>query len=115
MRFPVATQAIVALSTAGTAMVGTVVSYAVDNGASGVAPWLQFGGTGAAVGALAYIAKMFADGKLVAVPITEWQKAQAVQLAESLERERILAGLTQEAHDREQRFMTLLTNGMKGP
>lgn len=57
---------------------GTIVAAA---GAPEIAPWAQVGGTATAVGALAYVAKLLADGRLVAQPVAEL-------LRQSMEREK---------------------------
>jgi hypothetical protein len=67
------TGAFVALAVAA---VGTVVSFigsffAAAAGAPEVIPWAQVGGTATAVGALAYVAKLLADGRLVAQPVAD--------------------------------------------
>lgn len=89
----------------GTAVAGSVGSMGTAilaaTGGADFGPWAQVGGTATAVGALAYVAKLLADGRLVAQPIAE-------VLAAGERRERDLAGLVdkhavlaRESHERE--------------
>lgn len=57
------------------ASTGIGVFAAAGDGAANVVPWAQVGGTATAVGALAYVAKLLADGRLVAQPIAQMMTA----------------------------------------
>lgn len=72
-----------------------------------IAPWAQVGGTATAVGALAYVAKLLADGKLVAQPVADLQRA-------SEKREERLEELVQASHDREEALRAFLVGKAAG-
>lgn len=78
-----------------TTTAGAVVAAA---GAPEIAPWAQVGGTATAVGALAYVAKLLADGRLVAQPVAELlrraDERDREQERRNLDRERRLEDLT---------------------
>jgi hypothetical protein len=78
-----AVEALVALGAAAGGLIattaGTILAAA---GSPEIAPWAQVGGTATAVGALAYVAKLLADGKLVAHPVAEREK-KLVELVEA--------------------------------
>ena len=90
----------------------------VANGGSDVGPWVQFGGITAAMAALGYIAKRFADGSIVSLPVSQIIHAGA-------QREETLVALIAEirehakehladAHDREDALRALLlSKGMQ--
>lgn len=87
------------------ATIGAVTSLAASvlavTGDTSVSPWVQVGGTATAVGALAYVAKLLADGRLVAQPIAELIKAAD-------RREETLKDLVHNSHNRETDLRTLL-------
>lgn len=90
-----------------TGIVGSIVSAGTwllgqtPSGGSDFGPWAQAGGTATAVGALAYVAKLLADGRLVAQPISELA-------ASAREREEALRKLVESSHDREETLRLLL-------
>lgn len=86
--------------------VGGIVAQAADTGAS-IAPWAQAGGTATAVAALGYVAKLLADGRLVAQPVAELLTAAS-------KREDRLVELLEEASEREHSFRLLLLQQTQG-
>ncbi len=101
------TNVIAALSAAILGLAGTVAgTLAQAGGSSDFGPWAQVGGIATAVGALSYVAKLLADGKLVAQPIAELAKA-----AEA--RDNRLAQLVEASHQREDSLRQLLMNQTK--
>lgn len=98
-------QVVAALGTATLGLVANVLGQVAEGAALG--PWAQVGGIATAVGALAYVAKLLADGRLVALPIAEMQKASEV-------RERRLEELVQEGAERETSFRLMLINQERG-
>lgn len=102
-------QVLAALATATVGLVasvgGTVMAAASS---SDFGPWAQVGGTATAVGALAYVAKLLADGRLVAQPISELVKAATV-------RQDRLEALIEDAQQREDALrLMLMQRGEKG-
>lgn len=91
--------------------VGAGVSAVLAAGTE-IAPWAQVGGTATAVGALAYVAKMLADGRLVAQPVADLirkaDEREARYERKADERERALQALLEEARDREDALRALL-------
>lgn len=73
-------------------------------------PWAQAGGTATAVGALAYVAKLLADGRLVAHPIAELAQASKDRDARYADLVVKHKELVQDSHEREQdlRFLLLM-------
>lgn len=97
-----------------TGVAGSAVSMAsgllaaTGNGASEIVPWAQVGGTATAVGALAYVAKLLADGRLVAQPIAQMMTAserREATLTDLVEGHKAIA---LESHGREQKLTQLL-------
>lgn len=86
-----------------------VASFAADSGTTVAAPWLTAGGTAASVTALAYVAKMLADGRLVSRPAQDQMASMTETVKEAQRREGILADLTKESHEREDRLWRLLS------
>jgi len=79
-----------------------VVSQVAPNAsADAVAPWLSGGASLAAVGCLAYIARQFANGSIVAQNTAQLH-------ADSAQREDELAAKLAEAHQREVEFLAYL-------
>lgn len=95
--------AIFGLTTIAGGILASVVGFAAE-GVGSASPWLQTGGTAAAVGGLAYVAKLLADGKLVANPVAELIRDQKELGAK-------LADLAQESHAREERLWGLVKRG----
>lgn len=96
----------------GTAVVGTVTSLGTSilaaTTSTDFGPWAQVGGTATAVGALAYVAKLLADGKLVAQPIAEVLAAgerRERDLADLVDKHKVLA---LESHEREKALRDVL-------
>lgn len=82
-------------------------------GGSDFGPWAQAGGTATAVGALAYVAKLLADGRLVAQPIAELAQS-------SREREAALRDLIDkhkelalDSHQREEALRLMLIHDQR--
>lgn len=103
-------QVLAALGTAAfglVATVGGIVAQAADTGAS-LGPWAQAGGIATAVGALGYVAKLLADGRLVAQPVAELLTAAS-------KREDRLVELLEESGEREASFRLLLMNQQRRP
>ena len=72
------TGAIVALGGSLVGLVATTAGWAfAATTTTDIGPWAQVGGTATAVGALAYVAKLLADGKLVARPVAELERKAA--------------------------------------
>lgn len=96
-----------ALAVAGGGNVAVVLASA-DSGASQIAPWLQGGGSAAAVAGLVYVARMIVKGDLVPRAVAEREnetagaiRVQAVNVVklqelvgEGLAREKTLAGVS---------------------
>lgn len=82
--------------------VSTAGAIAAAAGAPEVAPWASAGGIATAVGALAYVAKLFADGRVVSFPV-----ADLLRRFEERERE-----LERNCNDRE-RKLTDLTHSVQ--
>lgn len=96
--------AVFALVTAGVGLVASAsagIWAAVGDGGGNISPWVQVGGTSVAVSALAYVAKLLADGRLVAQPIAEL-------LTAADRRERDVAKLAERSLEREDRLLDLL-------
>lgn len=94
------TSAIVALGASCVGLVTAAASHVLAAGTD-IAPWANVGGTATAVGALAYVAKLLADGKLVAQPVADLQRA-------SEKREDALVVLVQQSQDREEALRAFL-------
>ena len=87
----------------------TVATFASTHGTN-LGPWAQVGGTATAVGALAYVAKLLADGRLVAQPVAEMAaKAdkREEQLVDLLDKHAVLV---QDSHERETDLRHLFLN-----
>lgn len=87
-------------SSAGMAVAG-IVSFAAELNNSDLGPWVQGGSATIAVGTLAYIAKLFAQGSLVARDSAEAEKKLAdnsIALVDALK----------DSHLREDRLYDLL-------
>lgn len=97
-------QVIAALGTAIAGLTASIVGAVAETPASDFGPWAQVGGTATAVAALAYVAKLLADGRLVAQPTAELLKASA-------DREDRLVALEKRSEDREATLRTLLLRG----
>lgn len=97
-----------ALGAAIFGLVATTAGVIADvAGSSDFGPWAQVGGIATAVGALSYVAKLLADGKLVAQPISDLVR-QAGERQDRLER------LVEQSHDREDSLrLLLLQRGQK--
>jgi len=89
------------ISTIVAGVTGIVAQAAPAGAADGVAAWLYGGGSIAAVGCLAYIARQFANGSVVARNTAEMQ-----ELVD--QREALLAKLVEQAHRRETDFLDFL-------
>lgn len=93
-----------ALAVSATGMV-LAAGTAVFAASAEITPWAQVGGTATAVGALAYVAKMLADGRLVAQPV-----ADLIRHADA--RETKLVEVLADAKEREDAFRAwLMTRG----
>jgi hypothetical protein len=101
---------VIALATAAVGVVPTmadVLAQVADN-SSDVGPWVQAGGITAAMAALGYIAKRFADGSIVSLQVSEIIHAGA-------KREEALAEMVADARDREDAYRALLlSKGLHG-
>jgi hypothetical protein len=93
--------AFTALGTAAMGLASSAWGAVLAAGSSDFGPWAQVGGTATAVGALAYVAKLLADGKLVAQPVAEIVK-------HGEERERRLEELLQDSKEREDALRLML-------
>lgn len=97
-----------------TGIVGAVVSGGTwliaqtTGGSSDFGPWAQAGGTATAVGALAYVAKLLADGRLVAQPIAELAQSAKARDDRWAERDRQWERMVEAANDREETLRLLL-------
>lgn len=105
------TQSVIAVVIAGlgtfaTAVGGLLAQAAPANPESTIAPWLYGGGSVAAVACLAYIARQFANGSVVARNTAEVAR-------EAEEREDQLAQLLQASHEREATYLELLKGRMQ--
>lgn len=78
-----------------------VVAQVSDDTGGAAAPWVQLGGIAASMSALAYVAKRFADGSIVARPVADMQDASA-------RREERFAELLEDANQREDAHRALL-------
>ena len=94
------TAAFLALSTAAVGMITSAVGWTLA-ASTDLGPWAQVGGTGVAVSALVYVAKLMADGKLVALPV-----ADIIKAAE--DRERRLIDQVEDGKQREDALRALL-------
>lgn len=88
-----------ATSAAGSVLAAVGGLFAASGGE--FAPWAQVGGTATAVGALAYMAKMMVDGKLVSLPVAEIIKTNE-------KREGNLEELVEKSNQREDALRALL-------
>lgn len=100
---------IVALTTAAVGFAGsTIATVIAETSGSSVAPWAQVTGTAAAVGGLVYVAKLLADGRLVAQPVADL-------LRESAHREERLHQALDESQERENALRAfLISKGTMG-
>lgn len=80
---------------------GAVVFAAADAAPSAVTPWLQGGGSAAAVAGLVYVARMIVKGDLVPRAVADRENETAAALRVTAQRERELQELTGEAFARE--------------
>lgn len=94
----IASAAVVALTVSGVGM--SAQTYAAAS-QSGIAPWLQGGGSAAAVAGLVYVARMVIKGDLVARAVADRENETAAALAATARREKELQQLTSEGHGRE--------------
>jgi hypothetical protein len=105
--------AVIGLGTAAAGIVaGYVGSVMAAAGSGDLGPWAQVGGTATAVGALAYVAKLLADGKLVSQPIGELlrdAKVREDRLEHLIEDTRThLNKVAEESKEREDAFRAFL-------
>jgi hypothetical protein len=89
-----------------TAVLGVVVTFggaliAVGDSSTDISGWVTGAGSGVAIAALAYIAKRFAAGQLVALNVAEI-------LAAGAKREEALVSLVKDGAQRESDYRTLL-------
>lgn len=100
-----------------TALVGVVSMSApvVAQTGSELGPWVSGGGAAAAVGALVYMAKLLADGKLVAINTAERErydqdalKQMGELVKKGMSREDVLAELVEDCKEREDVFRSFL-------
>lgn len=101
------TQAVMGLLTGFAGLVAAGYGLLAQAAGSDPAGWVQVGGIGTAVGALAYVAKLLADGRLVAQPI-------ASVLEASDAREQRLASLIEMSMERESAFRSMLIQRQAG-
>ena len=93
---------LVAAFTMATAAIARAIVVAQEVAPASVASgWIDNGIAAASVGALIYIARLFAKGDLVARPSAE-NEAKALQLAERL------ADMAEHSHQREQDYIDVL-------
>lgn len=78
-----------------------ILSQVVDSASSTPSTWAQLGGVTVAMGALAYVAKRFADGSIVARPVNEVLDANA-------KREDQYKAMLEDANAREDGYRSLL-------
>lgn len=101
------TDPVTALLAAATTITGSTVAAAVatavTDGGADVAPWVQGGSAVLAVAALGYIARLFADGRLVARNSAANEAALAAVAQQ-------LADLVGQAQKREDRLYDLVTH-----
>ena len=98
------TNVLAALGAAVFGMVITLGAAIADVAANtDFGPWAQVGGTATSVAALAYVAKLLADGRLVAQPISDLIRAAG-------EREKRLEAVVDRCQDREDSLRLLLIN-----
>lgn len=79
----------------------SILSQVVDSASSTPSTWAQLGGVTVAMGALAYVAKRFADGSIVARPVNEVLDANA-------KREDQYKAMLEDANKREDGYRSLL-------
>lgn len=106
-------QALLGLATAAAGVVTSVWGAMFSAAGSGdLGPWAQVGGTATAVGALAYVAKLLADGKLVSQPISDLlrdAKAREDRLEHLIDDTRLhLNKVAEESKEREDAFRAFL-------
>lgn len=102
MTMPPVAGPIAALATTAIGFViSTMGAVLAETSGSSVAPWAQVTGTAAAVGGLVYVAKLLADGRLVAQPVSDLVK-------EGARREERLHELVNESVDRENALRAFL-------
>lgn len=94
------TAAFIALATTAAGVLTTAAST-IFAASTEITPWAQVGGTATAVGALAYMAKMMVDGKLVSLPVAELIKSNE-------KREEHLNELVDASNQREDSLRALL-------
>lgn len=94
------TAAMLALGTAVSGIVASAAGWTIA-ASTDLGPWAQVGGTGVAVSALVYVAKLMADGKLVALPV-----AEIIKKAD--DRERRLEDMVEDGKQREDALRALL-------
>lgn len=84
---------------AGGAVASAVTSLAqqASDGGSGIGNYVTGGGSAVAVTALAYVLKQFLAGNIVAKPVAEYLREQALMLAAMGEREERLMKIAEDA------------------
>lgn len=92
----------------GVALTGNaaVVLAATDTGA-GITPWLQGGGSAAAVAGLVYVARMIVKGDLVPRAVAERENETAAAIRVAADNERRLEGLEREGAEREKQLAAI--------
>lgn len=88
------------------AAAGGILAQAAPDSTQTVAPWLYGGGSVAAVMCLAYIARQFANGSIVA-------RDTAQLTAEASDREEQLSELVAAGHKREVDYLDLLRSNLR--
>lgn len=79
----------------------SVVAQVTTDATANPSTWAQLGGVTVAMGALAYVAKRFADGSIVARPVNEVLEANA-------QREAQYKAMLEDANAREDGYRSLL-------
>lgn len=82
------------------AQLAAAVEPAMDQGTN-LAPWLQGGGSAAAVAGLVYVARMIVKGDLVPRAVAEREAEAASTVATAAKQAQIALDLAQDAHARE--------------
>lgn len=92
----------VALATAlsGNGLVILAAATSTDSG-PGITPWIQGGGSAAAVAGLVYVARMIVKGDLVPRAVAERENETVAALAATVRREQEAMELAREGHARE--------------
>lgn len=100
---PTVTGPLVALTAAGLGNLAGITLAVAGEGGGGldVAPWLQGGGSAAAVAGLVYVARMIVKGDLVPRAVAERENETTAAIAAQARREAAQVELVNEAHARE--------------